>query len=150
MNRKLFLIISTTSVASIGMMALVYIVISSMNPSAKARADLEVTSYYDTSSMSIGSSRMVHIRTWPYFIRRLDQEEFDVYDLVVRYSNENGGGCTAEPSIDQSEHCFIETCRGVYFDCGGNVMEGSHPRALPLHKPKWSFDGTQLHIPNDA
>ena len=153
MQRKRVLGVSTLALFLFASGAIGYFFFSSLKPSARAHANLASLSQYNTSELKVGATRIVPIRGLPYFVQRLENDQFFVLNLQPQFLNDTVG-CAVNQVADREnnwcEAAFIEPCRGVCYDSQGLVLENSHPDALPLEKPIWHFDGVYIHFPVDA
>ena len=134
----------------IGSICVAYIFIASWKPSAKAKSQQNLESIIDTSELRPGNEKYVVSSGMPVIVQKVAENEYVVMLLESHFSQNKVRGClikqVSEFSINYGEipkgTAYMEACRGVWYDKGGNVLSPSHPAALPMKRLKWE------HVPN--
>ena len=151
MTRKRFLAMSTAALVSAGMVIMTIFLGSSFSPEKNARSsEKDVVSI---SSMKVGDEILVGILNRPLLIHKVGSEEFKVWDRTPRFST-NIAGC----AIQRTHHngyeypgaVYVEPCRFVLYDSGGNVLPGSHEGALPMKPVEFVIHEKNLYIQLDS
>lgn len=162
-NRRDFLTVATSAVGVVGVGAVVWPIVSQMNPdsSVKALASIEV----DVSKMKEGQEMTVLWRGKPVFIKKRTKEEIataskvDLKELKDPQTDDKRvkkpewlvlvGVCThlgCVPISGKGEFGgWFCPCHGSHYDTSGRIRKGPAPTNLEV--PKYEFvDDTKIRI----
>jgi len=99
---------------------------------------------------NIGKQEIVAHPDWPVLVLRQAGNQFVVWDLKPRFSNDTEPVCMITVFEDEysSEDGarFSDLCTGTRYSSSGRVLEPSPPFALSMRKLDWSVEGSYLVI----
>jgi len=98
----------------------------------------------------IGRQEIITHADWPVLIRRDPGNQFVVWDLKPRFSNDTKATCMITVfDVDYSSEdgaSFGDLCSGTRYSSEGRVLEPSPPFSLSMRKLDWSINGAYLVI----
>jgi hypothetical protein len=138
------------SVISFTGIFLVFLMFSkSLSPTrnAKVMAAHRGSLIFEVPEFEETSEKFIETYKGPLLIRKIGVDNYLIMYFVAEFSDPAVHGCSiktlskGENNLDSfpKNTAYYEMCRGVKYDHDGNVLEFSHPSALPIRRLNWGF-----------
>ena len=96
----------------------------------------------------IGDGKIIEHNNLPVLIIKKSNNDYVVWDLMPKFSGEMVASCSiiqVQKSWNR-DASFVEPCSSSWYGAEGEVLDISHPLAMPMKKIEWSVKGNYLVI----